>query len=255
MPPGRQRRTAAPKKQDMQAKKSFQAAPYVWGAIGLAALAVGATFIPRSRPALDPSLGIADPEAAQSLALREQEDHPVSPDMEAAAASLGSSAAPDFELTDTDGKTHTLASLTNDKPLLIFFVEKECPCCLGAKHFVDRLAMAYRDELNTVGIINAQGAVARAWVKATQPKFTLLEDPKMTAIQAYKAERGVYTTLVAPGGQIDKAWPGYSQEMLNDASARIAQIAGVPAQKIESAAAPEEMTSGCVFPAAEGEKA
>ncbi len=241
--------------QDMSKPKAFKAAPFLWGAIGLAALAVGSTFIPRSGPALDPNLGIADPEAAASLALRPQEDHPVSPDMEAAAESLGSSAAPDFQLTDTEGKTHTLASLTKDKPLLIFFVEKECPCCLGAKHFVDRLAMAYRGQLNTVGIINAEGAVARAWVKATQPKFTLLQDPKMTAIQAYKAERGVYTTLIAPGGQIDKAWPGYSQEMLNDASARIAKIAGVPAKKIESAAAPEEMTSGCVFPAAEGEKA
>ncbi len=231
---------------------------WLFGALGAAAILTAFTFIrpPRPlKPALDPSLGVAKGESLSSLTLREQEDHPVTPDMEAAAVSLEAQQAPSFSLKDTEGKVHTLASLTDGKPLLIFFVEKECPCCLGAKHFVDRLAMAYRGQLNTIGIINAEGAVARTWVKTTQPKFLLLEDPQMTAIQAYKAERGVYTTLIAPGGRIDKAYAGYSQDMINDASQRIAQLAGIPAKKIESAAAPKEMTSGCVFPGAEGDKA
>jgi len=240
----------------MKPNKNLKA--WLFGALGAAAILTAFTFIrpPRAaHPALDPALGLAAGESLSSLTLREQEDHPVTPDMEAAAVSLEAQQAPDFSLKDTDGKVHTLASLTDGKPLLIFFVEKECPCCLGAKHFVDRLAMAYREQLNTVGIINAEGAVARTWVKATEPKFMLLEDPGMKAIRAYKAERGVYTTLIAPGGRIEKAYPGYSQEMINDTSNRIAKLAGVPAKKIESAAAPKETTSGCVFPAIEGEKA
>lgn len=197
---------------------------------------------------LDPSLGIADPQAAQTLVMRQQKDHPVTPEMSKAAASLGASAAPDFRLTSLEGEEETLQGLSQSRPLLIFFIEKQCPCCLGAKKFVDELATAYQGHLNVVGIINADQKVAEGWKLATRPKFQILLDPKMTAIQAYKAERGVYTTLIAPGGKVDKAYPGYSREMLQDASQRIAKLAGIPARPVEVKDAPDTMTSGCPFP-------
>lgn len=201
------------------------------------------------RPTIEPEPVAENPNGgAEYLKMRRQEDHPVTPDMENAANSLGGEMAADFALPDTEGKIHTLAELSADKPLLIFFVERECPCCLGAKHFVDRMQELYRGELNAVGIINAEDRVSRTWKKVTKAKFTVLEDPEQKVIRAYKAERGVYTTLVAPGGKIVKAYPGYSLTMLRDLSSLIAELAGVEDKGFESNAAPEEMTSGCLFP-------
>jgi len=198
--------------------------------------------------ALDPKLGIADPSAVGALDMRKQKEHPVTAEMTQAADSLSAAKAPDFDLVDTNGAHHTLASLTQDKPLLIFFVEKNCPCCLGAKFYVDKMLDLYPNEVNAVGIINADGNTAKTWVKATKPKFTVLQDPKQKVIASYKAERGVYTTLIAPGGTIDKAYPGYSLESLQEMSKRIAQLTHVPAREYISTSAPKTMTSGCTFP-------
>lgn len=212
-------------------------------------ITLGSFFWPqRYGTNLDPNFGITDQHAASDLFLRPQEDHPVTPKMLDAAKELAARKAPSFNLIDTNGKGHTLESLTDGKPLLIFFVEKECPCCLGAKHFVDSLAVMYRDSANVIGIINATGDVAQTWVQSTTPHFLVLQDPDQKVIRSYQAERGVYTTIVAPDGTIDKAYAGYSLEMLQDASARLAKLAGVKNQGFESPAAPTKLTSGCLFP-------
>lgn len=215
--------------------------------LGVSLFVPNSTTIPVGSP-LDPNLGVEDPSALQGLTIKKQEDHPVTPEMSAAAASLDAEKAPDFNLPSVDGPNYTLAQLTDGKPLLIFFIEKECPCCLGAKFFVDKMIDLYGENLSAVGIINADGAVARAWVKSTKPFFKVLMDPEQKVIASYKAERGVYTTLIAPGGVIDKAYPGYSLETLKEMSNRIAKLAGVPAKEFVSKAAPEKLTSGCAFP-------
>jgi peroxiredoxin len=181
------------------------------------------------------------------LVMREQKLHPVTSEMKKEAEKLDSQTAPDFALADTSGKIHTMAELTQKKPLLIFFIEKQCPCCLGAKYFVERVQQLYPDHLNVVGVINGDEKVGKAWEKKTHPIFTVLLDPKLKTIADYKAERGVYITLVSPGGKISKAYPGYSLEMLKEVSARVATLAGVPAKEFHSEAAPTTLTSGCRF--------
>ncbi|QYK54458.1 MAG: redoxin domain-containing protein [Fimbriimonadaceae bacterium] len=222
----------------------------LYGVLAVCSLITIGSFLWPEKPknALDPNLGITDPEASRNLFLRQQEDHPVTDEMLDTAEKLGAKKAPDFTLIDTEGKPHSLKSLAEGKPLLIFFVEKECPCCLGAKHFVDSLAMMYKDSANVIGIINATGEVAQTWIKTTTPHFLVLQDPEQKVIRAYQAERGVYTTIVAPDGTINKAYAGYSLEMLQDASSRLAKLAGVKDQGFESPAAPTKLTSGCLFP-------
>ncbi len=226
----------------------------LWILAGVLTLLIGISFFVPHSPKLqvgsplDPNLGVADPSALQGLTIKKQEDHPVTDDMTRAAASLDAEKAPDFDLPSVDGPSYTLAQLTDNRPLLIFFIEKECPCCLGAKFFVDKMVDLYGDNLNAVGIINADGAVAKAWKKSTNAQFKVLMDPGQKVIASYKAERGVYTTLVAPGGMISKAYPGYSLATLKEMSSRIARLAGVPAKEFISKAAPEKMTSGCAFP-------
>lgn len=233
----------------------------LWAVAGLLALAIGISFfIPTQAKTiyvgspLDPNLGVADPAAAAQLPIHTQKDHPVTKDMSAAADSLGALRAPGFNLPSVEGPSYSLKQLTDGRPLLIFFIEKECPCCLGAKFFVDKMLDLYGDSINAVGIINADIGVAKAWKKATKPRFTVLMDPRQEVISAYKAERGVYTTVIGPDGMISKAYPGYSLDSLKEMSQRIAKLAGVPAKEFKSQAAPERLTSGCIFPdlAAEG---
>lgn len=204
--------------------------------------------------ALDPALGIVSNTTLQELQLRQQEDHPVTAEMKETAASQSKKSAPDFTLIATNGRSYSMTAMTKDQPLLIFFIEKECPCCLGAKHFVESLANAYEGHAQVVGIINADDMVAQTWVKTTAPIFPVLQDPDQTVIRKYAAERGVYTTLIAPGGTIDSAFAGYSKDMLTELSTRIAKLAGVKEARINTTAAPETLTSGCLFPEIENKQ-
>ncbi|MGV3614079.1 MAG: peroxiredoxin family protein [Fimbriimonas sp.] len=185
---------------------------------------------------------------AASLVFRAPREHPVSPAMLAAARELGKAPAPAFGLVDTEARWYTLAALTKDKPLVLFFVELECPCCKGAKVFVDRIQERYGDVCNVVGVINAEPPVAKAWANAVQPAFPVLCDPGMETIRAYKAVAGVYTTLVAPGGRVVKAYPGYSQAMLTEMGRKIERLTGIAPHTLKVADAPPDMLAGCTFP-------
>lgn len=168
--------------------------------------------------------------------------------MAAATRELGGKPAPDFSGQDLSGKSCSLASLTKDKPLVLFFVELQCPCCKGAKPYIDRIKDYYGDVCNVVGVIDAKPDMAKLWSQAVVPEFDVIPDPDMSIVRAYKADRGTYTTLIAPGGRIVKAYPGYCQDMLRDITDKISKMAGVKPRPMPLAPAPKTMTSGCIFP-------
>ena len=97
---------------------------------------------------------------------------------------------------------------------------------------------------------NAEPPVAKAWANAVRPDFPILCDPGMTTIRDYKAVSGVYTTLLAPGGRIVKAYPGYSQAMLSEMGRKIERLAGIEARELKVSDAPKEMLAGCAWVAA-----
>lgn len=204
---------------------------------------------------LDPKLGIQNSEPLADLQMREQKNHPVTDQMWKDAKSLDSVKAPEFDLKDTDGNEVSVKKLTEgNRPLLIFFIERQCPCCLGAKYFVDKFVDLYGDKISVVGVINANHEQALLWKKGTKPRFRIIEDPYQKAIQLYKAERGVYTALIKPDGTIFKAYPGYDIKMLQEISGKLAEFAGIPVKEYISPAAPKVTTSGCTFPEPEKEQ-
>jgi peroxiredoxin len=188
------------------------------------------------------------PDPGVQLIFREGKEHPVTPAMSEAAKELDNAQAPAFEATDPKGQKYSLRSLTNGKPLVLFFVELQCPCCKGAKPYIDRIQNYYGDVCNVVGVINAKPDVAQAWANVIEPQFPLMCDPEMHIIRSYKAERGVYTTLVSPDGRVVKAYPGYCQDMLKDITQKIAHLAGIKMRPMPLERAPKRMTSGCIFP-------
>jgi peroxiredoxin len=188
------------------------------------------------------------PPPQQSLVFREGEDHPVTSNMVKAARELGGRKAPGFSGQDIHGKPVSLASLSRDKPVVLFFVELQCPCCKGAKPYIDRIKNYYGDVCNVVGIIDAKPDMAKLWSQTVGPQFDVIPDPTMSIVRSYKADRGTYTTLIAPGGRIVKAYPGYCQDMLKDITGKIVRLTGIRPRPMPLEPAPKRMTSGCIFP-------
>jgi peroxiredoxin len=188
------------------------------------------------------------PKPTTTLIFREGRDHPVTDEMAKAAKSLGGVAAPPFQAVSLSGRRCSLANLAGDKPLVLYFIEVQCPCCKGAKPYIDRIKNYYGDLCNVVGVIDAKPEMAKLWVQTVGPQFDVIPDPDMKIVRAFSAQRGVYTTLIAPGGRIVTAYPGYCQSMLRDITSKIARLAGVAARPMPLEPAPKRMTSGCIFP-------
>ncbi len=188
------------------------------------------------------------PAPPEQLVFRDGEDHPVTREMAKVAKEMGGAKAAPFQAVDLNGANVSLASLTKGKPLVLFFVELQCPCCKGAKPYIDRIQDYYHDACNVVGVIDASPKMAKLWSEAVRPEFPIIPDPKMDIIRAFQAQRGVYTTLVSPGGRIVKAYPGYSQDMLRDITDKIERLSGIAHRPMPVLPAPKTMTSGCIFP-------
>jgi len=167
--------------------------------------------------------------------------------MRSGADAVAGRPAPAFSLPDTTGKLTTLKTAGAGKPLLVYFINDGCPCCVTAEPLVERIAKTYAGAVQVIGVINANAARGTAWQKANGLTFPLLLDPKMATIQAYGALNGVYMAVVAPNGQLDHLYPGYSQDGLRELSARLAKLAGIPTREFDVQDAPTKPTSGCAF--------
>jgi len=184
-------------------------------------------------------------DASGAIRFRAKMDHPLTAKLLATAAGQANTRAPDFGWQDVDGRPTTLAKQSAAKPVLLYFIEKECPCSRDAAGYVDQLQSAFGAAVKVVGLINADGATATAWKAATKAKFPVLADPDLAIAGAYRAERSATTILVAPGGVIAKVNPGYSADTLQELGTLLARQAHQPAPKLTFTGAPEKLTSGC----------
>ncbi len=80
-----------------------------------------------------------------------------------------------------------------------------------------------------------------------QVSFPILSDPDLKIVHAYQAENSAYFALIAKEGTIDTYWPGYSADMLKEASERLAWLAGVGVKSIDVTDAPAQLYSGCPY--------
>lgn len=173
--------------------------------------------------------------------------HPVTKKMDADTMAMSAKKATDFTQPDETGKMHSLVDLTKDKPLLLYFIDKECPCCITALPVVNRIRQAYKDELNFYGVIDAGGEVAKKWADANKPGYPILQDPEFKLIKAYKAKAATYMVLIRPGGEIERAYPGYSRNMVKELGDRIAHLAKVQPRKLKLDDLSPDPVSGCDF--------
>lgn len=173
--------------------------------------------------------------------------HPVTNAMQAAAGTMAGARATTQEAPGTDGRPHSPASDSRDRPLVIYFIQDGCPCSEAADPYFRRVQAAYGTRASFLGVIDGDEAAARDWSARHQTPFPILADPEGTLIAACKAERSAYVMLVAPGGAVEALWPGYSSAMLADVGARLAQLTGQAEVPFDTQGAPKELVSGCSF--------
>lgn len=213
--------------------------------LGLVAVGVVMSNRPAPRPLLDPGRANVSTSTLEEMGMRKQQDHVVEGSSVQQVTELVGTQAPVFSLPDVTGKEFTLA--VQQKPVLLFFVERECPCCVGAKPFLERVRSQYKDVLDTVAVIDADQPQAKKWSDSVTALFPVLSDPQQKVVKAYRAQRGAYTMLVHEG-KIVRAYAGYSSGMLTDLGHAVAGAAQVPERPIDTSGAPEKMVTGCAFP-------
>lgn len=172
--------------------------------------------------------------------------HYVSNRMISETERMATKPAPLFELKDPEGATHSLKEMIKEAPVLVYFINHECPCSVDAEPMFNAFASAYR-QVKVVGIIDGDVALAKTWIKENKPNHLILIDSKSKTMQAYKAESSVYTALVTQSGKIVKMWPGYSQAMMEEVSKAMADLVGAPVVQLDKKLAPDEMAAGCAF--------
>jgi peroxiredoxin len=190
-------------------------------------------------------------DASGKIIFRAQVDHPLTPELIAAAQRQVQTQSPVIEAIDANGHSIVFGGLQQSKPLVLFFIEKECPCSRDAALSMDKLCTAYGSTCVVLGIIDADGASAREWATQVDVHFPLIPDPNLGIVRKYDARRAVYTTLVGPRGKVVKTYPGYSAGLLAELSAAIAQAGGTAVRSFSVDGAPRQYISGCEFPADE----
>ena len=78
-----------------------------------------------------------------AIRFRARMEHPLTAKLLATAAAQANTTAPDFEWKEADGKATTLAKQAATKPVLLYFIEKECPCSRDAAVYIDQLQAAF----------------------------------------------------------------------------------------------------------------
>lgn len=126
--------------------------------------------------------------------------------------------APDFTLTDADGKPVSLADYRGRRVVVYFYPAASTPgCTKEACDFRDNLAVLNGAGIDVLGVSPDQPAKLATFRDAEQLTFPLLSDPDLSVLTAWGAygEKTMYgkkvtgvirsTFVVDPDGRVDQA--------------------------------------------------
>ena len=173
--------------------------------------------------------------------------HLASERMILASNKAAGTSAPRFEAVANDGQTYRLPDIVQDHPAVLIFIKDGCPCSQAADGYLRRIHAAGRGWVPFYGVIDGNAEVAERWADANHTVFPILADPERKIIQAYGAENSAYVAFVAPGGQIDKLWAGFSESMLKELAERMKPWVKPGLEPFDVADAPAELYAGCAY--------
>ena len=127
--------------------------------------------------------------------------------------------APDFQLPDQDGRTHTLRQYAGRPVVLYFYPKDDTPgCTTEACDFRDRQAALAGSNAVVLGVSILDSASKAKFATKHGLNFPLLADADHVVAEAYGAwqERSMYgrtfmgvariTYLIAPDGTVAQRW-------------------------------------------------
>lgn len=146
--------------------------------------------------------------------------------------------APAFSAEGTDGKTHTLSGHLKEGTTFLYFIKEGCPVNHQAAPHVQKLAAAYKDKANLVGVYNGSVSDAKSWLKRYKSTYPLIEDPALKVIRSYGADYSPWLVAVNENGTIAKVFEGASPRELEEINKMMAKSAGAKLESISFAGAP-----------------
>ncbi len=210
-------------------------------AIGLLALGslfwVGCGSPASDHPSTDPASAILDP----------SEVSPTPETMKTLPEQLVGTFAPNFELPTEDGKPTRREAMQGGKAALIYFIQRDCPCCVDAAPFVTKLTDALRGQVTLIGLINGDPKQAAQWKKANDFPGIMACDPEEKVIRDFRVETGVAFFLLQKDGKIVHVAPGYSVDAFGELLTQAESLMDQPAARVSFEGAPKDLTSGCFF--------
>jgi len=140
--------------------------------------------------------------------------------------------APDFELTDLEGKSVSLADLTReDKPVVLSFFGTWCVSCLEEMKDLALMAKQYDAAVYMVGVDADKDALSRFAAKHKIP-FPVLWDPKAKTMgKKYDLMRGAFlvvpkTYIISPLGNIEYAAESYDEKRKAALNEKLSALSG-----------------------------
>jgi peroxiredoxin len=173
--------------------------------------------------------------------------HDVTKDMVVATDAQSKKVAAAFELKDIEGRSVAIAPANGERPQFLYFVLDGCPCSFDAEPLFHRLYERYKGKVDFISITDGDEKKARDWNGQMLVPYTLISDPSLEVVRAYKARASVYSVLITKDGRIERMWPGYSQGILAEQNALMAKLSGVKEEPFDAQYAPVEKATGCNF--------
>lgn len=152
--------------------------------------------------------------------------------------------APAFSATGSDGRTHTLESLTRNRTLVLYFIKEDCPVNNQAiAHYV-RLANAYGRSVNFIGVFDGDSASWQRYARRHNVQFTALLDPQMRIIRSFGAQRSPWVVIVRPDRTVGTIQRGFSTGLLTRLGSLLARAGGTQEVRLRFPGAPSSERFG-----------
>jgi len=137
--------------------------------------------------------------------------------------------APDFSLPGLDGTDWGLTAAAAGDPLLVAFIETDCPTCRLTIPYLKRLAEALGPNGDRVVAVSQDGGEeTKELVEAYDVSFPVLLDVDLDVSRSYDPPSVPALFLVGRGGRIELSEVGFHKGDLNSAAEKMLSSLGLP---------------------------
>lgn len=179
--------------------------------------------------------------------LKEPEKHEATPEMIRQAGERSNRIAPPFSGMDGQGSTHDSRTMFGHRPAVLVFIKNGCPCSVSAQPFFDKIAKAFGEQAEFLGVIDGTTETAKAWGEKYRVRIPILADPDVRIVRDYGAESSVYVVMIDQDRKIARVWPGHSRDMLRELVSLLEAGTGRKVGEIDFDDAPRDLMAGCPF--------